>query len=100
MSKPETIKIDEIEYVRKDSVRPVTGTRKIMVLDRGWIFVGNVTTENGKTTIGRCKNIRYWKSGGFGGLTKSSAAAVLDDCADIIIDEGSEILAVPVGEDW
>lgn len=42
MSAPETIKIDEVEYVRKDSVpdKKYEGDVKIVILQRGWVYVG------------------------------------------------------------
>lgn len=103
MSKPKTITIDDVEYVRADSARvPVTGTRKIVVLDRGWIMVGNASTKDGVTTLTGCSNVRQWSKGGFGGLTLSreESGAVLDPCGDVKFSEGSEILSVPVREDW
>jgi len=53
MAKPETIKIDEVEYIRKDSVTKfapeVEGTinhgMQIVVLDKGFIYVGKVKTD-------------------------------------------------------
>lgn len=39
MSEIETIKINEVEYIRKDSIaaKP-NGNRAVVVVDRGWIF--------------------------------------------------------------
>jgi hypothetical protein len=42
--KPETIKIDDTTYVRADA-KPV-GNRAVVVVDRGWIFAGDVTRES------------------------------------------------------
>lgn len=39
------ITVNGVEYVRKAD-KP-TGTRAIIVVDRGWIFAGDVTRENG-----------------------------------------------------
>ena len=39
----ETITVNGIEYVR----RQAAGTRAVVVVDRGWIFAGDVTRENG-----------------------------------------------------
>ena len=38
MSKPDTIKIDEVEYVRKDTQEGFKGDIKIVVLDRGFVY--------------------------------------------------------------
>jgi hypothetical protein len=57
--KPETIKIDDVEYVRKDS--SMDGDIKIAVLDRGFVYIGNVDTNSGDMMIIRnAKNIRVW----------------------------------------
>lgn len=46
MSTIGVIKIDDIEYVRSDSVsKPIIGNRAIIVVDRGWIFAGDVLRE-------------------------------------------------------
>ncbi len=39
MSEPKTLKIDDIEYVRADSVKDFDGDIKIVILQRGWIMV-------------------------------------------------------------
>jgi len=88
MSKPKTISIDDVEYVRADSVRSqVTGDRYIVVLDRGWIMVGNLSwdIDHNEWLLVDCQNLRKWSKGGFGMLTLNpkQAEVVLDDCADI-----------------
>ena len=60
MSKPESIKIDEVEYVRKDSVPKTEGDIKIIVLDRGFVYIGAVKIDGDFLTIGNAKNIRQW----------------------------------------
>ena len=58
MSKPEVIK--ELEYVRKDSQDGCKGDIKIVVLDRGFVYVGRVEMDSEFVTIRRAQNIRYW----------------------------------------
>lgn len=63
MAHPETMKIDEVEYVRKDSIKtPIKiGEKRIIVADRGWVFVGDcVDNDDGSVTITNTKNIRRW----------------------------------------
>ncbi len=60
MSKPEVIKIDEVEYVRKDSIPDTAGEIKIAVLDRGFVYVGRISKEEDFLVIGNAKNIRRW----------------------------------------
>ena len=42
MSKPESIKIDDVEYVRADAATKCEGDIKIVVADRGFVFIGRV----------------------------------------------------------
>jgi hypothetical protein len=60
----ETITINGEEYIRKASMPaeiPVMGESRIIVADRGWVFVGICEDhEDGSVTIYNAKNIRYW----------------------------------------
>lgn len=48
-------------YVPKDSVSGVVGPCRIIVADRGWVFVGNCEDHaDGSVTIASAKNIRIW----------------------------------------
>ena len=79
------------------------GDRHLVVLDRGWIFCGNLTrTDDGVNTLTDCVNVRKWSSGGFGGLTTDpkGSGAVCDSCAPIRFRDSAMILAVPVPENW
>lgn len=79
------------------------GPRHICVLDRGWIFVGDLLMEGSECTLSRAQNIRRFKKVGFGGLTKGAkhAEAILDKCsAPIKFRRDAMIFCVPVGEDW
>lgn len=63
MSKPETIKIDDVEYVRKDSVKQkeYTGDVKIVILQRGWVYVGHFKqNENMMCELNGASCIRVW----------------------------------------
>lgn len=60
MAKPDTIKIDDVEYVRKDGVKATDGDIKIAVLDRGFVYVGHVKTEGDFMILTHAKNIRLW----------------------------------------
>ena len=64
MSKPNTLKIDDVEYIRADQVPNQSislGEMRIIVADRGWVFVGDcVDNEDGSVTIYNAQNIRRW----------------------------------------
>lgn len=98
---PLVIQINGIDYVQKAS-QP-TGIRHVVVLHRGFIFVGDVVDDGDEVTVSNAHNVRKWASGGFGGLAKSAtdSRATLDPCADFKYQRSvSEIFRVPVGEDW
>ena len=81
-----------------------SATRCIVVLDKGFIFVGDLShdTESGMYTLTSVKNVRKWAKGGFGGLTKSAkeSGAVLDVCEPIKFHGKAMVFAAPVGGDW
>jgi hypothetical protein len=60
MSKPETLMIDDVKYVRADAVANTDGDIKIVVLDRGFVYVGRVSDDGDYIIIKNAKNIRYW----------------------------------------
>lgn len=60
MSKPETMMIDDVMYVRADSVAPASGDLKIVVLDRGFVYIGRVKIDGDFVVITGAKNIRIW----------------------------------------
>ena len=45
-----TITVNGVEYIRADSVPAAkpNGNRAVVVVDRGWIFAGDVTREDGR----------------------------------------------------
>ena len=101
MSKPETITIDEVKYVRADSVQQKpNGNRAIIVVDRGWIFAGDVTRENGRIKLSRALHVFKWVDVGFAGIIENTNKADLRKIADVDIPEDAEIFCVPVSESW
>lgn len=59
-----TISLDGVEYVRKDTLppsSPVMGPVRIIVADKGFVFVGNCEElPNNRVRITNCYNLRYW----------------------------------------
>ena len=96
--KPETIKIDEVAYIRADA-KPA-GTRAVVVVDRGWVFAGDVTRANGRIRLSRALHVFKWESVGFAGMIENTKRADLRKIADVEIPEGAEIFCVPVTDDW
>ncbi len=95
------IEINGVEYVRADT-RP-TGTRAVVVVDRGWIFAGNVTRENGRIRLDRAVWVFRWESIGFDGMIanpKSSQVTIRSMPNGVDLPEGAEIFCVPVDDSW
>ncbi len=98
MSIPNTVTIDGIQYVREDS-KP-KGNRAIIVVDRGWVFAGDVTRENGRIKLSRALHVFKWESVGFAGMIENTKKADLRNITDVDIPEDAEIFSVPVHESW
>ncbi len=79
-----------------------TGTRAVVVVDRGWIFAGDVTRENGRIRISNALHVFKWESIGFAGMIADpeEAKADLRKIADVDMPAGAEVLCVPVHDKW
>lgn len=80
MTQPTTLKIDNVEYVRADSLATGDPTAiQIVVADRGWVFVGNTEHDEKGITIANARCIRYWgtddKQPGLGWLALNGPTA-------------------------
>ena len=91
--------IDGVEYA---PVTKATCTRAVVVVDRGWIFAGDVTRENGRIRLSRALHVFKWESVGFAGMVDNpkKAKADLRPVADVDMPEGAEIFCVPVADGW
>ena len=94
----ETITINGVEYAPATS-RP-EGNRAVVVVDRGWIFAGDVTRENGRIYLSRAVWVFSWESCGFSKVIEDPNNADIRPMADVDIPEGAEIFCVPVHEQW
>jgi len=90
--------INGIEY---GPIKPATGTRAVVVVDRGWIFAGDVTRENGRIRLDRALHVFRWESIGFDGMLSQpkSPNVALKAIPSIDLPEGAEIFCVPVVDD-
>ena len=94
-----TITVNGIEYV---PAKTVTGNRAVVVVDRGWIFAGDVTRENGRIYISNALHVFKWEALGFSGMIADpkEAKADLRPIADVDIPAGAEVFSVPVQDGW
>lgn len=96
----DSITVDGVTYTRAE---PSNGKRAVIVVDRGWIFAGDVTRENGRITLKRAVWVFRWEGCGFDGVladpkSKKVTLKPLSHAVDIPAD--SEIFCVPVADDW
>lgn len=79
-----------------------TGTRAVVVVDRGWIFAGDVTRENGRIRLANALHVFKWESIGFAGVIDDpkKAKADLRKIADVDMPAGAEVFCVPVHDKW
>lgn len=102
MSNPNTIKIDEVEYIRADSAQFAQTTKQIVVLQRGWVVVGNVEKTETEVKINNCYVIRIWgTSKGLGEIARNgpTSKTKLDECPPVTVHPLSVVLYMNVDED-
>ena len=83
-----TLTLNGIEYIRKDSATqniPI-GEKRIIVGDRGWVFVGNcIDNSDGSVTITNALNIRRWgTTTGLGELRNGPTTKTITDIAGTV----------------
>jgi hypothetical protein len=101
MNKPNTLMIDDVEYVRAGSQKVVPTKKQIVVLQRGWVVVGDVEKTETEVLINNCSVIRIWgTSKGLGELAEAGANSKtkLDPCPPITVHPLSVVLYMNVNE--
>lgn len=98
------INVNGIDYVpASEAVQRITGNRAVVVVDRGWIFAGDVTRENGRIRLDRAVHVVRWEVIGFDGLIadpKSKNVTIKPMPNGIDLPAGAEIFCVPVADGW
>ena len=92
--------IDGIEYA---PVVRAAGTRAVVVVDRGWIFAGDVTREGNRIFLDRAVWVFRWESIGFDGVIanpKDKNVTLRKMKNRVEIPAQSEIFSVPVSDNW
>ena len=92
--------IDGIEYA---PVVRAAGTRAVVVVDRGWIFAGDVTRDGNRIFLDNAVWIFRWESIGFDGVIanpKDKNVTLRKMKNRVEIPAQSEIFSVPVSDDW
>lgn len=99
------IVINGVKYVQASSVPTSlpTGNRHVLVVDRGWIFAGDLTQENGRIYLDRAVWVFRWESIGFAAVVENPKAKGVDirkmiTRVDVPVD--AEVFRLPVAADW
>ena len=99
-----TITVNGVDYVCADQVQQTpVGNRAVVVVDRGWIFAGDITRENGRIKLTRAVHVFRWESIGFDGMIsnpKSAKVTIKPMPNEVDIPEGAEVFCVPVETNW
>jgi hypothetical protein len=93
--------IVEINGEKYQKISP-NGHRAVIVLDRGWIYAGDVEEKNGRIYLTRVTWVFNWSSIGFNKMIEepNNSKVNLQSHADINFPADVEIFRVPVGDDW
>lgn len=82
------IKVNGIDYIRKDSVSKIeySGDIKIVILQRGWIYIGRLERNGNDCKLHNASNIRTWgTSRGLPELVHGpTSKTVLDKCDGVV----------------
>ena len=104
MSKPNVIKIDEVEYIRADAIPMTPSKKRIVVLQRGWVVVGDVREEDNHVYISNASVIRVWgTTKGLGEIASSGPTkdTKLDKCPDVKVHQLTVVMMMNVdGGNW
>jgi len=101
MSKPDSITIDDVKYVKADTMPYVATKKQIVVLQRGWIVIGDVEKTDYEIKIINAAVIRNWgTSKGLGELAENgtNSNTKLDLCPDLSVHPLSIVLFMNVNE--
>jgi hypothetical protein len=101
-----TIQVNGVEYVRKDSIPGLLpeGNREVVVMDRGWIYAGDVIrANNGDLEIYNPIHVFRWEEIGYTGVLENpnSKKVTLKTCPyPVKVPAGSVIYTNPVPSNW
>ena len=92
-----TVTIDGIEY----RAVATKGKRAVVVVDRGWIFAGDVEENGDRIVLSNAVWVFRWSGIGFNGvLSDPKKAEIRNMNHDVEIPKASEIFRIPVADGW
>jgi hypothetical protein len=87
MTQPNTISIDNVQYVRADAKPTMSDDIKIVVLINSHVFVGYFSIIDGFVIVEKAKQIRYW------GTTKGLGELLAGPTPKTILDDAGVVKA-------
>jgi hypothetical protein len=90
------------EVYVKASAAP-SGSRAVVVIDRGWIFAGDVTEHEGHLLLENAVWVFRWSEVGFNGVIDNpsdSRVELRKMTQPVEVPQGSVIFKVPVADGW
>ena len=75
---------------------------KIVVIDNGFVHVGDCVANDGMLRIDNCRNIRVWgTTAGLGQLIKGPLKETkADECGTVLVPFGRVLFLITVVEGW
>ena len=91
-------------YVKRSSVQSLPkGPRVVLVVDRGWIFAGDLTEENGRLYLDDAVWVFRWEAVGFAAVVADPRKAKADLrplSTRVDVPAASEVFRLPVPANW
>jgi hypothetical protein len=92
MSKPDKMMIDEVKYIRADSIpenKNLSSDIRIVILQRGWVAVGRFSQSGSDCELKQASIIRKWGTDkGLGQLISGPLTnTILDTCGNLRFHE-------------
>jgi hypothetical protein len=94
-----TVMVDGVTYIPQEP----NGNRAVVVVDRGWIFAGDVTEENGRIFLDRAVWVFRWERIGFAAVIENPKRDGIDIRplpTRVDIPAGAEVFRLPVDDGW
>jgi uncharacterized protein with ACT and thioredoxin-like domain len=98
------IVVDGETYVKRSALQAVPkGPRVVLVVDRGWIFAGDLTEDGGRLYLDNAVWVFCWESIGFAAVVanpKQKGVDIRPLVTRVDVPAASEVFRMPVGVDW
>jgi hypothetical protein len=101
MSEINSMIINGEKWVKSKAIP--SGNRAVVVVDRGWIYAGDVTEKNGRIFLENTVWVFRWEGVGFDGVLrnpKDPKVQLRKMDYPVDIPKQSEVYRIPVPDDW